>query len=249
MTPDMKFEGLLLSPDVQVLRGMSDIMEDLSIDIDVCMHPSRAVDVLGKRDLDLLVVDWKDDSSSDVVRTVRNGACRKTTIAALVDRHIGGDLAIQAGAHAVIEKPLSGYSKYKFLTLVYSRMVAERRHSHRYAVQWLVAAKNQNDRPVALTMTDISETGIGLSSTAKVLVGDLLKLRVSLSGANQIIQFETRVVWTLPGNVAGAEFVNISVADSDVLHKWLQQQCHVENLGPRYTNLPLVHNLDPRLQG
>jgi len=124
------------------------------------------------------------------------------------------------------------------------------RHSHRYAVQWLVAAKNQNDRPVALTMTDISETGIGLSSTAKFLVGDLLKLRVSAFTARiRSSSLRTRVVWTLPGNVAGAEFVNISVADSDVLHKWLQQQCHVENLGPRYTNLPLVHNLDPRLQG
>lgn len=248
MTPDMKFEGLLLSPDVQVLREISDIMEDLSIDIDVCMHPSRAVDVLAKRDLDVLVVDWKDKSSSDVVRTVRNGACSKTTIAALVYRGIGGDLAIQAGAHAVIEKPLSGHSKYKFLSLVYSRMVAERRRSHRYAAKWLVAAKDENDRPVAVTMTDISETGIGLSSS-NVLAGDLLKFRVSLSGANQIIQFEARVVWAIPGNVAGAEFVNISVAHSEVLHKWLEQQCHIKNPDPGYTNLPLVHNSEQRLQG
>jgi len=50
----------------------------------VCIASFQSLSiVLGKRDLDLLVVDWKDDSSSDVVRTVRNGACRKTTIAAL----------------------------------------------------------------------------------------------------------------------------------------------------------------------
>jgi PleD family two-component response regulator len=68
MTLDMKFEGLLVSRDLDVLREMSAILDDLSIDVDVCMLPSRALDVLAKRDLDLVMVDWENENGgSDIV--------------------------------------------------------------------------------------------------------------------------------------------------------------------------------------
>jgi hypothetical protein len=233
MTPDMKFEGLLVSRDLQVLKAMSGILDDLSIDVDICMTPSRTLDVLGKRDIDLLVVDWDVDTGSpEIIRAIRNTVCRRVTVAAIVGRSRSGELAIQAGVHAVIQKPLWSASKCEFHTFAYSRMVAERRQQARYSVRWLVAAKDMSNRPVPVTLTDISAAGLGLLFTGKLVVGDLLKFQLFLPGTNYIIRCEARVVWTLRGRVAGAEFENISAVDSSVLHKWLQQKHQVKDLAP-----------------
>jgi hypothetical protein len=225
MTPDMKFEGLIVSRDIRVLKAMSDIMEDLSIDVDLCMSPSRALDVLAKRDIDLLVVDWDEDNQSpEIIKTIKHSVCRRVTIAAIVDRSQCGDDAIQAGAHAIVKKPLGGTSTWEFRTFAYSRMVAERREQPRYAVRWLVAAKDTNDRPVPVTVTDINVAGVGLFFTGTLALGDLLKFRLLLPDTNYIIQCCARIVWTLRGNIAGAEFENISASDASVLNKWLLQR-------------------------
>lgn len=109
------------------------------------MSPSSALDVLGKRDIDLLVVDWDENNQGpEIVKTIKNRVSRRVTIAAVVDPSRCGNDAIQAGAHAVIQKPLGSTSKWEFRTFAYSRMVAERREQPRYAVRWLVSAKDLN---------------------------------------------------------------------------------------------------------
>jgi hypothetical protein len=84
-----------------------------------------------------------------------------------------------------------------------------------------------------VTLMDISEAGIGLYFTGNLVVGDLLKFKLLLPSTNRIVQFAARVLWTLRGNLAGAEFENISAADSSVLHKWLQQKYLVKVPDPR----------------
>ena len=226
MTPDMKFEGLLVSQNVQVLKGMLEILDDLSIDIDVCMYASRAIDLLTKRDIDLVVLDWADgNGASEVARKfgILNGR-RKMTVAALVDDHLASKQAIQAGAHVLIKKPLTSKTRCEFRTQVYSRMVQEWREQPRYAVRWLVAAKDANDNAVPLTLMDLSEGGVGLLFSGNLLVGDVLKFNLLLHGTKQIIRFDARVLWTVTNNRAGAEFVNIPAADSDILRKWLHEK-------------------------
>jgi len=231
MTPDMKFEGLLLSRDVQVLKAMSGIMDDLSIQVDLCMSPSRALDLLGKRDIDLLVVDWDENNGSpEIIKTITNSVGRRVTVAAILDRKLGVAQAMSAGAHTIIRKPLMEGCTREFRKRVYSRMLAERRQQPRHAVRWLVAAKDVNDVAVPVTLMDISEMGIGIFFTGKLVAGDLLQFKLLLPHANHAIHFEARIVWTLPGNAAGAEFESISIADAGLLHKCLQQEHRVKEL-------------------
>jgi len=123
----------------------------------------------------------------------------------------------------------------EFRKRVYSRMLAERRQQPRHAVRWLVAAKDVNDVVVPVTLMDISEAGIGIFFTGKLVAGDLLQFKLLLPDANHAdakhaIQFDARIIWTLPGNAAGAEFESISVADASLLHKCLQQELQVKEL-------------------
>jgi hypothetical protein len=233
MTPDMKFEALLVSQDLQIMQKTLEMMEDLSIDIDICGSPSRALDLLTARNVDLVILDYDEENGTEeIAKTLsRSGGCFKTTIAALVDGSSSGKQITQAGAHVLIQKPLTDNFKSHFRTLVYSRMVWEWRRYPRYAVRWLVAAKDSNNRPVPVTMEDISRAGVGLSFVGKLLVDDILTFRLLLPETNQIIGFDARVLWRLRDNRAGAEFVNISTADADVLDTWLQNRHRPKNAG------------------
>jgi hypothetical protein len=232
MTQDMKFEALLVSPNFHILQGVLETLEDLSIDVDICTSPTRAVEVLTKRSVDLVVIDCdKDNGAAEVARTLgSSNGWRKTTIAALVDGPFAGKQITEAGAHVLIQKPLTSNFRSDFRKLVYSRMVWEWRKQPRYAVRWLVAAKDANDKPVPVTMEDISRAGVGLSFVGRLDIADVLTFRVMLPGTNQIIQFQARILWTLRDNRAGAEFVKISTVDSDVLHEWLQSKHKVKKL-------------------
>jgi hypothetical protein len=232
MTPDMKFEALLVSPNLHILKGVLETLEDLSIDVDVCMSPARAVDVLTKRNVDLVVIDCDNSTgAADVAQTLVSSRGRPNmTIAALVDDPLSGKQIAEAGAHVLIQKPLTTDFKSDFRERVYSRMTWERREEPRYGVRWLLAAKDVNDKPVPVTMIDISRDGVGLTFTGKLLVNDVLKVRLLLPETNQIIRFDARILWTLPFNRAGAEFINISTVDADVLDTWLQSRHNVKKL-------------------
>jgi len=225
MTPDMKFEALLVSRDLQILRRTAETMDDLSIDVDICGSPSRAIDLLARRNVDLLILDYDEgNGTAEIAKTFRSVGCLRMTIAALVDGSISGKQIIEAGAQVLIQKPLSDNFKSDFRALVYSRMVWEWRRHPRYAVRWLVAAKDSKGSPVPVTMQDISRAGIGLSLAEKVPVEAILSFRLLLPGTNQIIRFDARVLWRLSDNRAGAEFVNMSTADAAVLDTWLESR-------------------------
>jgi CheY-like chemotaxis protein len=224
MTSNQKFEALLISQDEGVVRGMSQIMEELSIQVDVCMLSTRAADLLGKRDIDLLVVDWDTSGGSDLVKTIRRTVGPRVKIAAVVKPGIVEELALQAGADGVVYKPLTKISKAEFHCHVYHRLIAERRRERRQTVGWLVAAADLDGNSLPVAVTNISETGIGLSFAGEVLPENMLKFKVLLPGTSQIIRFDARIVWTKPDKIAGAEFVEISAGDSDVLRKWLQKR-------------------------
>jgi hypothetical protein len=243
MTPDMKFEALLVSQDPQIVRRTLETMQDLSIDVDVCKSTSRAVDLLMRRNVDLVVLDCDESNgAAEIAQTVgRLRGCLKTTIVALVDGPLSGKQITEAGAHVLIQKPLSANFKNDFRTLVYSRMVWERRQHPRYAVQWLVAAKDSEGQPVPVTMVDISPAGVGLSFARKLLVDDLLTFRLLLPGTNQIIRFDARVLWNLGDNRAGAKFVNMSTADTEVLDTWLQTRHGISNSENFQTTLLSEH--------
>ena len=243
MTPDMKFEALLVSQNLQILQRTLETMEDLSIDVDICGSPSRAVDLLTKRSVDLVILDYDEgNGTAEIAKTLsKSGACLKTTIAALVDGSFSGEQITEAGAHVLIQKPLSDNFKSDFRNLVYSRMVREWRRHPRYAIRWLVAAKDSKDRPVQVTMEDLSRAGVGLSFVGKLFVDDVLSFRLLLPGTNQIIRFDARVLWNLRDNRAGAVFENISTVDADALDAWLQSRYGVKDGGIQQTALLSEH--------
>jgi CheY-like chemotaxis protein len=226
MTATIKFEALIVSKNLAVLREVLEILEDLSAKVDVCMSPARAVDILHTRNVNLLVLDCDlGNGAAEIMKqSGKLKTCRPMSIVALVDDVVSGKDIIQAGANVLIFKPLTRWSRNDFCKHVYARMVKEWHLGNRYAVRLTVVAKDAKGRSVPITITNISKGGIGMSHCGGLLVADILHCRLCLPGTTQIIEFDARVRWTTRDDKAGANFATISALDDAVLCKWLQQK-------------------------
>ncbi len=221
MTPEMVFECLVVSDDIQVLSLMKCALDRLSIDVERCANPVKGLELLAKRDVDLVVCDCKGAPGEiELVNGVlTSDRKRKPTVITVVDSPFLALGAKSAGAHVIIRKPLTRESSAQGLKTAYSRMVREERRAARYAIMRRVLAKNQRGELVPITITDISEHGIGLFSKKKIDVGELLSFELALSNAMSIT-VQARLLWTRH-SLGGADFECMSDADRRFLHGWL----------------------------
>jgi hypothetical protein len=223
VTPEISFECLLISHDPAVFCTMHQILQDFSISTNICLSTSNAADLLEERNTDLIVIDWDAPSSAHFVQEILNSQRKqKPTILALA----ADDRAIP-GVHFVAQKPVTRESVTNFMRSAYSSMVKDFRKHVRYALMAEVHATDTRKRKVSLTIRDIGEGGIGISTIEKLSVGDVLSFALLLPGSAKAVLMEARVQWTKESGIAGCQFGAIPSNDSRILQEWLKDRCRI----------------------
>jgi hypothetical protein len=224
MTPDMAFECLFICSDPAVFSPMDGLLRDLSVRTNLCLSSSKALGMLAEGSTDLLVIDWEGDASSDLLQDIwKSGMKHKPTIVAISALH--SDIR---GAHVTLRKPITAASGTKSLKVAYSRMLLDHRLHARYALRVSVGATDDNNRSIALMVTNIGDGGIGLSVKQEVTIGQVLTFRLLLPGAKREIYIQARVLWTRQHGAAGCEFVRIPPVDLGILQDWLASRAQVK---------------------
>src|SRR3984893_12723640 len=224
MTPDMAFECLFISRDPAVFSTMDGLLRDLSVCTNLCLSSSQALGMLAGGSTDLLVIDWEGDASSDLLQDIwKSGMRHKPTIVAI--SALASDIR---GAHVTLRKPITAESGTKSLKAAYSRMLLDHRLHARYDLILPLRATDDNNRSIALIVTNIGDGGIGLIVEQKVIIGQVLAFRLLLPGANKEIYIQARVLWTQEHGAAGCEFVRIPPVDLSLLHDWLKSRARVK---------------------
>lgn len=225
MTPEMAFECLLVTPDPAVFSTMEGILEDFSIATKVCPRPSNAVKLLAEGSTDLIVIDLEAENSSDFLREV--GTVRrwqKPTVLA-----VSAADTVAPGVHLILRKPVTHESGVTSLKAAYTRMVRDYRKHTRFAVMTTVMARDEDDRPVEITVTNIGEGGVGITSLEPLRIGGLLRFAIRLPELSNEISIQARVLWTRPYGAAGCEFVHIASFDTQLLHAWLESRYRIKS--------------------
>lgn len=227
MTPEMAFEGLLISQNKEILSTMYRVLDGFSIATDVCVRASKAIEQCDKPSVDLIVLDCENEHLSTEImrRTNENTKKRKPTIVAIVNDTEAVDRAKKAGAHLVVRKPITLDLGTRSIKEAYSLMIRDYRRYARHAILNCVTASIDDGEQFPVTVTDISEGGVGLLTKESLKVGSLLNFPVALHSAEREIGIKARVVWANEYGAAGAEFVNISAADLRILYRWLWSRC------------------------
>ena len=223
MTPEMEFQCLLVSRDQEVVCTMNRLLRSLSITAELCLRSSNAIDQLSEGSTDLLIIDW-DEDSADLLRSIRESKRwkRLTTMAVCATDYPAPH------AHVVVRKPVTDMSGIGPLKTAYSKMLRDHRLHARYALMVSLWATDQNNRALDVVVVDIGDGGMGLSTKGKVVVGDVLSMRVLLPGATRAIYIEARVRWTRQYGVAGCEYLRIPPVDLNILNDWIRSKSRVK---------------------
>ena len=106
-------------------------------------------------------------------------------------------------------------------------MLLDYRLKARYAVMKQLTASN-GARTFSLTITDIGEGGIGISSKEQLTVGDELSFSLRLPKTPLPIHIQARVIWTRAYGAAGCDFLNIPPVDREILRDWVKAKTQVK---------------------
>jgi hypothetical protein len=112
-------------------------------------------------------------------------------------------------------------------------MVHDFRKHVRYAVMAAVQVADEHKRNLSVTVTNIGEGGVGLSTRDSLSIGDILSFELPLPGTQRNLSIQARVLWTRTYGAAGCEFVRIPKADRQMLLEWIKGRCRIKK--------PLIH--------
>jgi hypothetical protein len=231
VTSRTAFAGLVVSRNPDLLQMLNRILAEFAIEADFCVRPSRAGERVANPDLDLLIVDWEDgDIAAQITHQVSSGRRNpRPLIVALVDASTPKHEVRDAGAQLVVEKPVTAASATESIKVAYARMVRDYRRYARHAILNVVTAMREGGGPyLPVTVTNISEGGVGLFTTENLEIGEVLMFPMLLPSTTSSIHIRARVVWTNKPCMAGAQFMNLSAPDLRVLYQWLWSRCQVK---------------------
>ena len=220
MTVKTPFECLLFSQDPAVFCTVEGVLRDFSIHTKVCLSPSKVANLLAEGFADLIVIDLEDEGSSDVMSQISQAGMQHSRTVLAVS---AVDCAMP-GVDLVLRKPVTLESTSQSIKSAYSRMVKNYRKHTRFAVMTPVLAAADDKRTLAMTVTNIGEGGVGMTTNEKLSVGSLLSFRMSLPGLARTISIQVRVVWSRPSGAIGCTFVDTPVEDLAILHAWLESK-------------------------
>ncbi len=104
----MVYQALLFSGDEKASRTVSQILNDLEFDVEVCAEPFAAVKQITNQRYDALVVDCDNEQNAALLfKSARNSSSNSACLAvALVQGQAGIAKAFRIGANLVLTKPI-----------------------------------------------------------------------------------------------------------------------------------------------
>ncbi len=224
MTSEMAFECLLVSHDPAMYCTLGRVLRNFSINVDHCLSFSQACGQLDKQSHDLVVIDWDQEGSSELLHSIWNlRQKRKPTIIA-----VSCSSSSVPGAHVTIHKPVTVESGTESLKSAYSHMLLDYRRDARFPLRASLIASNTAGLTLSVTVLDISEGGVSLTTRENLAVGDVLSFSLRLPDATMPIYVQARILWVREYGAAGAKFVRLSPVDRDILHGWLKSKTRIK---------------------
>src|SRR5262249_28141672 len=99
---------LLLCQDDRVVRTMTRVFKDLSVDVEPCLEQSAAINKVTAKRFDAIVADDQVGGGKELLESVKElPNCRKSVKILLAGEPTTIGVAFQSGIHIVLYKPLS----------------------------------------------------------------------------------------------------------------------------------------------
>jgi CheY-like chemotaxis protein len=231
----MTLESLLLSQDLDLVRVIRPTLEELSIEVEVCLEARAGADVLGTDKFDAVIVDCDDLAGGlAILQGLRNTPSNKNSVAFAVlnGKKTTTHEAFRMGANFVLQKPISSLNAARCFHAALNFMLQERRRYFRQPVKMQVKLALGGKTFIA-TSTNISEGGIALLLPEGLPKGATPQLKFALPGSDIHMDLAAEVAWTDVKGLAGLRFQHVPKSSQTELEHWLDARMEEEFPGSK----------------
>jgi len=234
----MSIEALIVSGDVDAVRVLSDVLQELAVATHACADVHAARGIIDKQKLDAVIVDCDDLASGcELIHDIRSGSAnRLCVIFAIINGHTSVRTAFDLGANFVLEKPISLERAARSLRAAHGLMLRERRRYLRQPldVAGLLAV---NGTDINVRVVNISEGGVAIQSDTLLREGASVRLQLVFPDGKRIVESRAEVSWTGPGGRAGLHFVYVSEESKQEISRWLIQEFERQEPAALFVNV------------
>ena len=191
------------------------------IGTDRSSDPETAITRMQQQKFDALVVDFDDaDAAYEILEQAQKLGLDPIGIALLADPSRVRDV-LNAKAHFVVYKPVSGETATAALRAVAALLKQERRGTVRIPVQAPVEITLADGRTLDGILLDLSVSGMDVLMAEPQAVGALFSFHFRLAEGSVEINSTGRVAWANPNGQTGVHFPDMDESTRELLKNWL----------------------------
>ena len=219
----MPLNCLLLTSDATLLEVFRAGFSGTSVELEMRRDAPSAIELSTRRHLDGFVIDCDDVAGgANVLAEIRGGRSNKASVVvAVVNGTTSVSMAVDAGAHFVLGKPVQDAQLRSLLDAAIPRMAREHRRYFRHKVDLPVELSGHTGETFAGKIINVSEDGLALTRFGPAAAEGVVTVQFALpSSEPQPFRAKAEVVWN-DASAMGLRFLRIEPGLRPSFTAWL----------------------------
>jgi len=230
----MILRALLVSKDDLTAETLIQVLAQFGVAVDRSSAADVAVTRLAEEQFDQVIVDFDADFDGPETASLLLEGCRRlagpdrnppVTIALLHDasqiRSILG-----AGAHFILNKPVTREQAQNTLRAATALLKRERRQSFRVAVQAAVSIRVDESNTVEGILLDLSAGGMDVLAAKPLPAAAMVRVSFELPDGGAGIEGDAAVAWSTANGQTGLRFLDMDGKMREEMGAWLTARAH-----------------------
>jgi CheY-like chemotaxis protein len=223
MHEGMTLSSLLVCTDKSSVEVLRRVLEELSIQVELCADNVRAGVRLAQEHFDLILVDC--EKQSDAIALLHDSRASRLNDATLTVVVVAGQESIREmfslGVNFVLYKPVSHDRALSTLRAAQTVLHRDKRRKARAAVHAQAIIDYAGVERAKATLVNLAEDGMGVTFGKKLPPTCKVYFQFQLPGQMANVRLSGQVVWQDWNGRAGIQFVDVPQSSRRVLQEWL----------------------------
>jgi DNA-binding NarL/FixJ family response regulator len=219
----MTLTALLICVDKNAAGVLHRVLEELSIQVELCTEFSRAAIRLAQERFDVVIVDG--ESNAEVIGLLRDTRVARISDATLAIAVVSGQESIREmfslGVNFVLYKPVAYDRALSSLRAARAVMRKEKRKNARAAVHAHATVDYANVQHEKATLVDVAQEGIQVRFGKKIPPSGKVYFQFQLPGQSTSVRLSGQVMWQDWNGRAGIQFMDVPKASRRLLTDFL----------------------------
>ncbi|MBV9147128.1 MAG: response regulator [Acidobacteria bacterium] len=217
-------QAVVATSDASVLGLLPSWLRSMNIRVTVCDSATAALQMVSGQRVDALFLDANLDPEFAVLRQLRGTATgKKMIVMTLISSAVSVREAFRV-SDFILDKPLVQQRVMQTLRAAQGMMVRDRMQYSRIPLQSEAMVVDADGRSLPVIATNVSQSGIALSGSEQVSVGQTVSIHFKLPQIARPLACRAKVIWADKRGKAGFSFVEIKQADREALSAWIENQ-------------------------